>query len=50
VLLAHNLVQLVGLVDVERHRAVLYAHNELLRTYSRAEAARAWAMPSGSSA
>ena len=40
VVLGHNLPQLVPLVDVDRHAAVLYAHNELLRTYSPREAAR----------
>lgn len=39
VVLAHNAPQLVPLV-ADRHRAVLYAHNLLLRTYSRREAAR----------
>ncbi len=39
VVLAHNAPQLVPLVR-EPHRAVLYAHNLLLRTYSRREAAR----------
>lgn len=38
--LAHNQVELVGLTDARRHRAVLYAHNELLRTYLRREAGR----------
>jgi glycosyltransferase involved in cell wall biosynthesis len=40
-ILAHNLVGLVGLTDATRHRPVLYAHNELLRTYTRREAGRA---------
>lgn len=39
VVLAHNAPQLVPLVH-ERHAAVLYAHNLLLRTYSRREADR----------
>ena len=39
VILAHNLVELVPLIDA-RHRGVLYAHNDLLRTYSAAEASR----------
>jgi glycosyltransferase involved in cell wall biosynthesis len=39
--LAHNQVELVGLTDTRRHRAVLYSHNELLRTYLRGEAGRA---------
>lgn len=42
-IVAHNLVQLVPLVDMTRHRAVLYAHNDLLRTYSRSDAAKALA-------
>lgn len=41
VVLAHNLVELVGLTDHHRHRPVLYAHNELLRTYRRGEAGKA---------
>lgn len=41
VLLAHNLPQAVALVDAARHAPVLYAHNQLLRTYTRREAARA---------
>jgi glycosyltransferase involved in cell wall biosynthesis len=40
-LLAHNLVELVPLVDASRHRPVLYAHNELLRTYTQRDAGRA---------
>ncbi|MFE7407830.1 glycosyltransferase family 4 protein [Isoptericola sp. NPDC057559] len=40
VVLGHNLPQLVPLVDGRRHAAVLYAHNELLRTYSVREAGR----------
>lgn len=40
VLVAHNLVGLVPLVDRRRHRPVLYCHNDLLRTYARAEAGR----------
>ncbi len=39
VVLAHNAPQLVPLVH-DRHAAVLYAHNLLLRTYSRREADR----------
>lgn len=39
VVLAHNAPQLVPLVH-DRHAAVLYAHNLLLRTYSPAEAGR----------
>jgi hypothetical protein len=42
-ILAHNLVQRVPQVDTRLHRAVLYAHNDLLRTYTRREAARALA-------
>lgn len=41
VVLCHNLVELVGVVDADRHVPVLYAHNELLRTYSRREGGRA---------
>lgn len=39
-IVCHNGVQLVPGVDTDRHRAVLYAHNDLLRTYSRQESAR----------
>lgn len=39
VVLLHNAPQGVPLVDT-RHRAVLYAHNQLLRSYTRAEAGR----------
>ncbi|ANC32720.1 glycosyltransferase family 4 protein [Isoptericola dokdonensis] len=38
VVLAHNLPQAVPLVDRRRHVPVLYAHNDLLRSYSRREA------------
>ncbi len=38
--LAHNAPVLVRLLRDSHHRVVLYAHNELLRTYSRAEAGR----------
>ncbi|MGC0250082.1 glycosyltransferase family 4 protein [Pseudactinotalea sp. Z1748] len=38
-LLAHNAPQAIPLVD-PRHQAVLYAHNQLLRTYSRRESGR----------
>jgi glycosyltransferase involved in cell wall biosynthesis len=41
VVLVHNAPQAVGAVDASRHVPVLYAHNELLRTYSRTEAGRA---------
>lgn len=40
IVVAHNLIQLVPLVDADRHQAVLYAHNDLFRTYSRREAAK----------
>ncbi|WP_277209483.1 glycosyltransferase family 4 protein [Isoptericola croceus] len=40
VVLGHNMPQLVPLVDTDHHVAVLYAHNELLRTYSAREAGR----------
>lgn len=40
VLVAHNLVGLVPLVDRRRHQPVLYCHNDLLRTYTKAEAGR----------
>ncbi|MEU2201887.1 glycosyltransferase family 4 protein [Isoptericola sp. NPDC019482] len=39
--LLHNAPQAVGLVDAGRHVPVLYAHNQLLRTYSPREAGRA---------
>jgi glycosyltransferase involved in cell wall biosynthesis len=38
--LVHNAPQLIGLVD-QKHAAVLYAHNLLLRSYSHREASRA---------
>jgi glycosyltransferase involved in cell wall biosynthesis len=38
--LAHNAPALVPLVDARRHAAVLYCHNQVLRTYSAREAAR----------
>jgi glycosyltransferase involved in cell wall biosynthesis len=41
VVLAHNAPQLVALVDERRHAPVLYAHNQLLRTYSAREAGQA---------
>lgn len=41
VIVGHNAVQLMPLVDTERHAAVLYAHNELLRSYGAREANRA---------
>jgi glycosyltransferase involved in cell wall biosynthesis len=40
VILGHNAPQLVPAIDAERHAAVLYAHNDVLRTYSRREAGR----------
>lgn len=39
--LLHNAPAAVGLVDHGRHVPVLYAHNQLLRTYSHREAGRA---------
>ncbi|MFB9733529.1 glycosyltransferase family 4 protein, partial [Ornithinimicrobium kibberense] len=36
----HNAPQLVPLVDTYRHIPILYAHNQLLRTYSKREAGR----------
>ena len=41
VVLVHNGPQGVALVDAARHVPVLYAHNQLLRTYSQREAGRA---------
>ena len=41
IVLAHNLPQAIALVDAARHAPVLYAHNDLLRTYSAGEAAAA---------
>ena len=38
--LCHNAPQAIPLVDRRRHVPVLYAHNNLLRSYSRAESAR----------
>ncbi|MFB7888968.1 glycosyltransferase family 4 protein [Cellulosimicrobium cellulans] len=40
VMLAHNAVQAVPEVDTRRHQVVLYAHNELFRSYGRAELRR----------
>ncbi|WP_426323449.1 glycosyltransferase family 4 protein [Microbacterium sp. E-13] len=40
IVLAHNAPILVWLLRDTPHRVVLYAHNDLLRTYSRAEAGR----------
>jgi glycosyltransferase involved in cell wall biosynthesis len=39
--LLHNAPEAVALVDTDRHIPVLYAHNQLLRTYSQREAGRA---------
>ena len=39
----HNAVQLSSVVDTTRHAPVLYAHNDLLRSYSMAESERALA-------
>ncbi|GAA3750941.1 hypothetical protein GCM10022240_00230 [Microbacterium kribbense] len=41
IVLAHNAPALVPLVRDQAHRVVLYAHNDILRSYSRREAARA---------
>ncbi len=41
VIVGHNAVQLPGVVDASRHTPVLYAHNDLLRTYTMREAGRA---------
>ena len=41
IVFAHNAPQLVPVIDVNRHVPVLYAHNNLLRTYSRWESRRA---------
>ncbi|MFC9917116.1 glycosyltransferase family 4 protein [Agromyces binzhouensis] len=43
IVLAHNAPQAAWLLRDTDHRVVLYAHNELLRTYTRREAARALA-------
>jgi glycosyltransferase involved in cell wall biosynthesis len=40
VVLAHNAPQLITVVDTDRHVPVLYAHNHILRTYTRRESAR----------
>ena len=40
VVLCHNAPQAIPLIDHHRHVPVLYAHNNLLRSYSRAESAR----------
>ena len=39
-IIGHNAVQLMPLIDTRRHRAVLYGHNRLLRSYSRREVSR----------
>ena len=36
--IGHNAVQLIPSIDADRHVPVLYAHNDLLRTYARREA------------
>ena len=40
VLVSHNAPQMVPLVDSSRHAAVLFAHNTLLRSYTRRESRR----------
>lgn len=40
VIVGHNAVQLIPEVDTTRHRVVLYAHNELLNSYSQRETGR----------
>lgn len=40
IVLAHNAPQLVPLIDSHRHVPVLYAHNQLLRTYRSRESRR----------
>lgn len=40
VIFGHNAPQLIPSVAVARHQAVLYAHNDLLRTYSKRESGR----------
>ncbi|NNC11864.1 glycosyltransferase family 4 protein [Planctomonas sp. JC2975] len=40
VIIAHNAVQLVPDIDADRHLPVLYAHNDLLHTYSQRESRR----------
>ena len=44
--IGHNAVQLMAAVDARRHVPVLYAHNDLLRSYSRRESGRALASAS----
>ena len=39
--IGHNAVQLMALLDQERHAPVLYAHNRLLASYGKREAGRA---------
>ncbi len=46
VVIGHNMPELIPSVDAARHVPVLYAHNDLLRTYRRSEAARVLA-PAG---
>ena len=38
--IAHNGVQLIPSINPSRHRSVLYAHNDLLQTYTRRETER----------
>lgn len=40
IIIGHNGPQLMPSVDLRRHAAVLYAHNQLFQTYSRSEVAR----------
>jgi glycosyltransferase involved in cell wall biosynthesis len=47
IVLAHNAPILVHLLRDTPHRVVLYAHNDLLRTYSRREAGRLLAAAAG---
>ena len=41
--ICHNAVQTVPVIDVDRHVPVLYAHNDLLRTYTKREASESLA-------
>ena len=40
IIFAHNGPQLVPVINIHRHRAVLYAHNALLQTYRKREVGR----------
>ncbi|WP_353827033.1 glycosyltransferase family 4 protein [Agromyces sp. SYSU T0242] len=45
IVVAHNAPVLASLLEGSDHRTVLFVHNELMRTYSRLEAARVFGRP-----